>query len=148
MDFKITKEMLEKGPFGSQIRQLALKKVTTLFPDAKPSERGDLTWAVMRVALDGGQRDATSLEPLVRNLKRYELRTFADAKTRERHLGELVVAYREIMSFIASLMNIMNPGWVEEQVRGGAESVPLVNTEVVGPGLVEVVQQADNNPRH
>lgn len=144
----ISTDAILKSPVGHQIRLSASKKINDLLPKAWPSERADVTYAVVKVAVSGGQRDEKSLDPILNALKGYERRCNITEAEHAKILGELVALYRTTMTLVGSIMEVFEPGWAANQVAAGGESVPINHTRVDEPGRVEVTVQPDNNPKH
>jgi hypothetical protein len=134
-------EKIKASPMAHMVRGLILKELRG-FPHIHPAEREDLAQALFEVAIRGGQRDASSLDGVMRALKPYEDRLDPSGGTHGNLVSLVTIIYRKGWSALASAMDIMmedfleGQTWTERQVAAGAEPIDVLRTEMVEPGNI------------
>lgn len=129
-----------ENPLHNQVRMLLTRGVDEILPKIQPAEKADLVAAMQTIVLGGGQRNDVSLKPMQAALDKHLSRIALTDETQiSEIMNKLVALYRKGMTLYYSAMEIFIPGFVDKQVKDGAERVDIIDAQIGEGGIEEGV---------
>lgn len=127
------------NPLHETVRNALRKGVETILTRGQPAEKADMVVILFTIVLGGGNRNESSLWPMHDALNNYLMRISGSTDDPDRLAEALITLYRRGMTLYHSTMEIFVPGFVDKQVRDGAERVDIIDSQIAPGGIDEGV---------